>query len=107
MTKIGVVKSSKEPIKLQRKISQRFNYQNIIYGGSILVNFLMIKAGMGISILPYFVYNTTDPDLITVPFYYDRFLEYVIAYNYNFLSQPRKKFIKWLAWYKEFFRSPE
>ena len=98
---------SKEPIKLQRKVSQHFNYQNITYVGSILVNFLMIKAGMGVSILPDFVYDSTDPDLTTVPFDYDRFLEYGIVYNYNSLSQPGKRFIKWLELYKEFFRNSE
>lgn len=98
---------SKEPIKLQRKVSQHFNYQNITYVGSILVNFLMIKAGMGVSILPDFVYDPTDPDLTTVPFNYDRFLEYGIVYNDNSLSQPGKRFIKWLELYKEFFRNSE
>lgn len=80
---------SKEPIKLQRKVSQHFNYQNITYVGSILV------------------YDSTDPDLTTVPFDYDRFLEYGIVYNYNSLSQPGKRFIKWLELYKEFFRNSE
>ena len=41
---------------------------------------------MGVSILPDFVYDPTDPDLTTVPFDYDRFLEYGIVYNYNSLS---------------------
>ena len=62
---------------------------------------------MGVSILPDFVYDSTDPDLTTVPFDYDRFLEYGIVYNYNSLSQPGKRFIKWLELYKEFFRNSE
>ena len=59
---------------------------------------------MGVSILPDFVYDSTDPDLTTVPFDYDRFLEYGIVYNDNSLSQPGKRII---IVYKEFFRNSE